>query len=73
MSTRNPPVPKDYKKLPPLEKLRVLFGVMDAQAMRCDENVLLRKTWVQESFWGTADRLREIYAELKDKPPQDAA
>jgi hypothetical protein len=37
-----------------------LAKACEQTAARCDNNVLLAKTWVQESFAGLAERLREL-------------
>jgi hypothetical protein len=55
---------KQYKKLSVPEKLLALADTMEVTARRCTENLLIKDTWVQESFQGTADRLRELHAEL---------
>jgi len=55
---------KKYKKLSVPEKLLALADSMETTAMSCRGNMLIRDTWVEESFLGTADRLREIHAEL---------
>jgi hypothetical protein len=42
------------------QKLIELAKACEETAVRCDSNVLLAKTWVQESFTGLAERLREL-------------
>jgi hypothetical protein len=57
--------PAAYKKLSPRKKILALAKAMDQEAKRCDANLLLAGTWVQDTFRGTADRLRELEQELK--------
>ena len=55
--------PEQYKQLPPRQKLLALAQALDDSASRCD-NMLLKGTWVEDTFIGTAQRLRELCKEL---------
>jgi hypothetical protein len=56
--------PKQYEKLSPRLKLIVLAQALETLVEACNQNMLLKDTWVQDTFAGTAERLRELYLEL---------
>jgi hypothetical protein len=58
---------EELRALPIRQRLTELERKVRAQAERCEENILLSGTWVQDTFEGIADRLEEIVEDLAEK------
>ena len=56
---------EEYQKLSPTKMIDALIGAMEESAEHAGSNVLL-SGWPQDTFWGTADRLRELKKALKN-------
>lgn len=52
-------------KLAPHERALAIADVLDETAVRCRSNALIAGSWVEQSFKGAAERLRELAADLK--------
>jgi len=55
---------KKWRKLPPYEQAIAIAELLEKCAKRC-EGVILRDSWVETSFQGAAERLRELAKNLK--------
>jgi hypothetical protein len=56
--------PEAYEKLTPKQKAIAVADALDDCARRCADNMLVAGTWVEKSFTGAAERLRELSEEI---------